>query len=245
MALEDVSDSWRLLAGLQCRSAVHMGRIGRFWGAWGVHCHSVPSVVIPLLGCSLLDIDDHHILPLTPGEVVLLWRDEGTWYGDLPWSLVDRHVQAIASAGNDTGRRHAAERLLRTLADSTPARRSLSAPLQAMCSFAWRMRTQRITAAQILAASGLSYSVAHDLFVSRFAETPKQYLLRCRLDLAEHLMLAGGQPGTVWREAGFADRADLTRRFRLVHGVAPLAWLRHNRMETKRPAPARGAGLDD
>lgn len=275
MSLEDVSDSWRHLTGLHCRNAVHMSRMGRLWGAWGVHSHSVPSLVIPLLGCSLLDIDDHHILPLTPGEVVLLgpwvwhvnrrphpggqtllvsrtgptaevevWRDEGTWFGDLPWNLVDRHVQAIASAGNDAGRRNAADRLLRTLADSTPVRRNLPAPLQAMCSFAWRMRTQRITAAQILAASGLSYSVAHDLFVSRFGETPKQYLLRCRLDLARHLMLEGGQPGTVWREAGFADRADLTRRFRLVHGVAPLAWLRRNRMETERPAPAGGAGLD-
>lgn len=278
MSLEDITDSWQLLAGLRCHHAVHMDRVGRMWGAWGVHSHSVPSLVIPLAGCSLLDIDDHHILPLTPGEVVLLapwvwhvnrrphpggqtllvsrtgdyaevevWRDEGTWYGDLPWSLVDRDIQALASARTETGRRNAGDRLLAALAASTPVRRNLPPALQRMCSFAWRMRTQPITAAEILATSGLSYSVAHQLFVSRFGETPKQYLLRSRLDLARTLLLEGGQPGTVWREAGFASRADLTRRFRLVHGMAPLAWLRRNRLagrEMNGPAPAGGAGPD-
>lgn len=274
MAPADVLEAWRLLRGLRCRSALHLDRLRKPWTAWGVHLHSVPSMVIPLAGCSLLDIDDHRILPLTPGEAVLidpwvnhvnrrphpggqtlllsrtgpwaeveLWRDAGVWYGDLPWALVGAHVEAMRRAGGDEARRAAADRILAALADAEPEQRSLPPALQAMCKFVWRMRTQPITAAEVLAASELSYSVAHDLFVSRFGETPKQYLLRTRLDLATRLMLDGAGPGEVWREAGFASRADLTRRFRLVHGAAPLAWLRLQR-KTRGPAPPGGTGPD-
>lgn len=276
MSREDIAESWAMLAGMRCHRAVHLDRMGRPWNAWGVHLHSVPSVVIPLAGCSLLDVGENRILPLTPGEIVLVgawvyhvnrqphpggqtlllsrtgpfaevevWRDEGIWYGDLPWSLVESDIQALASAGTDAGRRQAGDRLLAAIAGSAPAKRNLHPGLRAMCSFAWRLRNQRITAAQILAASGLSYAVAHTMFVGRFGETPKQYVLRCRLELATRLMLEGGQPGTVWREAGFADRADLTRRFRHVHGIAPTAWLRRQRaqpVETEGPAPKASAG---
>jgi AraC-like DNA-binding protein len=280
MAHEGIATAWSRLGRLACQRVLHLQRFGKPWETWGVHWHSVPTLVIPLLGCSLLDVDDRQILPLTPGTIVLvdpwvwhihrtphpggltllisrtgaiaeveLWNDQSVWYGDLPWDLVQRDIQAMARGRSGTRQRDAAQRLLATLGNHpAPAARHLSAPLQAMCSFAWRMRTQHITAAQILAASGLSYAVAHELFVGRFGETPKQYLLRCRLDLARHLLMRGGQPGTVWREAGFASRADLTRRFRLVVGLAPLAWLKQHRATpaaTKRPSrsPMSGTGL--
>jgi AraC-like DNA-binding protein len=264
----DSRSAWNRIAGTACREARVFDALGRPWGAWGVHRHSCRHAVIPLLGTSLLDIGDHRILPLTPGEVVLLgpwvyhvhrkpygggltlllcrtgavaevelWQGEGVWYGDLPWSRVHRHVEDLAAARTPAGRRAAGDRLLRALAAAEPTRRSLPPAVRAMCTFVWRMRNQCITAAEVLAASGLSYAVAHELFVGRFGETPKQYLLRVRLDLARHLLLAGAQPATIWREAGFASRADLSRRFRLVHGLPPLAWVRHARPYDGRVLP--------
>lgn len=253
----DSTAAWSRLTGVACRDAQVFSALGTPWGAWGVHRHSSPHLIIPLLGTSLLDVGDNRILPLTPGEVVLLgswvyhvhrkpygggltllvcrtgaiaevelWQSEGTWYGDLPWRQVHRHVEDLAAARTAAGRRAAGGRLLQALAAATPVTCNLPPAVRAMSIFVWRMRTQHITAAQVLAASGLSYAVAHELFVGRFGETPKQYLLRVRLDLACHLLRAGAQPATVWREAGFASRADLSRRFRLVHGLPPLAWVR-------------------
>lgn len=260
MPQSDIVGCWRRLHGLRCSRLIHLDAMGQAWNAWGVHRHSVPTLVIALAGCSLLDVADQRILPLSPGSVVLvgawvhhvnrapqpggetlllsrtgpyaeveLWRDEGVWYGDLPWKLVAAPFAALGAASTDEARRRAADRVLAALAGTMPVQRQLSAPLQAMCRFAWRMRSQRVTAADILAASGRCYAVAHELFVGRFGETPKRYLLRCRLDLASRLLLAGGRPGTVWREAGFASRADFTRRFRLAYGVAPRTWLRRRR----------------
>lgn len=253
----DTAEAWRLLADTACREVAVCDRLIPEWSGQGIHRHSIPSVVIPLAGCSLLDLASDRILPLTPGAVVLvapwvwhahrqpyasgitlilgrigaiadveLWRDQRVWYGELPWAAVDAAVARVSSARTPGGRLRAGAGLLAALAAHEPVPRQVPVAVDRMSTYVWRMRTQRITAAQVLAASGLSYSVAHDLFVDRFGETPKQYLLRTRLELARALLGSGVPLSAAWGEAGFASRADLSRRFRLAFGCSPRAWLR-------------------
>ncbi|MCK6488691.1 MAG: AraC family transcriptional regulator [Planctomycetes bacterium] len=262
MARNDPEDAWSLLAGLRCRGVRHLAGYGRAWESWGVHYHSVPSVVLGLAGITLLDVAEGRILPLAAGEAVLIdpwvwhihrapnpggvglligrigavadlevWRSDGTWYGETP--LAGLPIAGLAEPGDDCA---AGDRLIAALAGRRPQPRHVPLPVQRMSSFIWRMRTQPVSAAEVLAASGLGYAAAHEAFVRRFGETPKQYLLRTRLELARHLLRGGVPLAEVWGQAGFTSRADLSRRFRLAYGLPPLAWLVRS---TDGPSPGR------
>lgn len=93
-----------------------------------------------------------------------------------------------------------------------------------MWNTAWRGLGLRITAAEVLAASGLSARHAHRCFVTNFGETPKQMILRCRLELAKAHLRHGTGVAKAATAAGFRNRADLTRHWRRRFGCPPRAW---------------------
>lgn len=98
------------------------------------------------------------------------------------------------------------------------------ASLREMWNTAWRGLGQPITAAEVLAASGLSARHAHRCFVGHFGETPKQLILRCRLELAKAHLRRGAGIAVAATAAGFGNRGDLTRNWRRRYGSPPRSW---------------------
>jgi AraC family transcriptional regulator len=83
----------------------------------------------------------------------------------------------------------------------------------------------RVLAEQV----GLSASHFHRAFRETFGETPKTYISRRRLELAQRLMLASSEPLTqIALDCGFADQSHLSKAFRRLMGETPSSWRRRN-----------------
>ncbi len=75
----------------------------------------------------------------------------------------------------------------------------------------------------------LSVSYFCRAFKGSFGDTPHGYIVRMRLERAQGLMLATGEPlSQVALACGFAHQAHLSRLFRRRLGEAPNAWRRRN-----------------
>ena len=78
-----------------------------------------------------------------------------------------------------------------------------------------------LTAAHILAVSGLQPRRAHAVFLDFFGTSPKQAILAQRLALAASFLADGASIAAAAERAGFLRRADLTRAWTLAHGTPP------------------------
>jgi AraC-like DNA-binding protein len=247
---------WYRLASLAVGRITAPGELGARWDGVGVHRHRISTLVVALAGPVRVELGAHRHLDLTEGEVAVLgpwcWHAHpaprrgaaaligataqgvdlalvwpgGEWRAQTTDQESGRRLAALTSDLDSTALTAAVVAVLRGLAAIAPVASAATLPAQQMADFLWRHRTSPVSAAAVLAASGLQPRAAHTAFVAHFGATPKQYLLQCRLALAQQLLLAGQAPGEVWRECGFRSRADLSRRFRLVCGAAPRRWLR-------------------
>lgn len=264
--MEPITDRcWRLLAALRCCGVDRVGRLAPAWESRQIHRHSVPTVVISVVGATALETGAQEVLAMPAGRIALIapwtWHthpqphgqgislvlgqcgpladfwllqgDQGPWWGEGPLAPLAPLLARLEQAAGDGVA--AGQALIDAIAAQRPGPAPAGGPLRRLCAFAWLNRTLPITAAQMLASSGLAYANAHRLFVRRFGTTPKRYLLDCRLGLARHLLESGAQPGQVWQECGFRSRADLTRRMRLDTGRPPRAW----RPRRRRPGHQR------
>lgn len=183
-------------------------------GAWCWHAHSPPRHgAVAILGATSQGVD-----------LILVWPG-GEWRTQIADRNLHRLMAGLADLA-ESAQAAAIASVMHGVAATVPVTHAAPPALQRMSDFLWLHRTRPIAAADLLAASGLSARAAHSLFVAHFGTTPKQYLLQCRLALAQRLLVEGRVPGEVWRECGFRSRADLTRRFRLACGAAPRRWAR-------------------
>jgi AraC family transcriptional regulator len=75
----------------------------------------------------------------------------------------------------------------------------------------------------------LSVSYFYRAFKQTFGETPRAYLTRRRLELAQELMLCTQEPLTrIAIACGFADQSHLSKAFRRVMTETPSTWRRRN-----------------
>ena len=91
-------------------------------------------------------------------------------------------------------------------------------------------------------ASTISISASHfyRAFKATHGETPRAYVTRLRLELAQQLMLRTDEPLTqIALACGFADQSHLSKAFRRVLAETPSAWRRRNRDDARLDAKAR------
>ena len=79
----------------------------------------------------------------------------------------------------------------------------------------------------IAAAAGLSRSAFSRAFLRSVGESPRGYLRRQRMALAQHLMLSTRKSlAEIALDCGLSDQSHLTKSFRRVVGITPSAWRR-------------------
>jgi AraC family transcriptional regulator len=80
------------------------------------------------------------------------------------------------------------------------------------------------------AAAGLSPSRFSRAFLRGVGESPRGYLRRRRIELAQNLMVSTCKSlAEIALECGLCDQSHLTKSFRRVVGLSPSAWRRSRR----------------
>lgn len=89
----------------------------------------------------------------------------------------------------------------------------------------------RLTVSDMAATVGLSESWFNKVFKNTTGQTPLQWQLGRRVELAQRIMLESDMTVTdVAAKLGFTDQAHLTKTFRQVVGDTPASWRRMNRV---------------
>jgi AraC-like DNA-binding protein/quercetin dioxygenase-like cupin family protein len=160
---------------------------------------------------------------LGASDVRMATRERG-WWMTVPLQPSRELIAAMLVAA-EARRSRLARELLAHVTDTcaTPVE-PMSPPVRRMWSFLCTHRHRPVSAADVVQASGLGLSRAHALFKGYFRETPKQALLRSRLELARQLLAEGVMIADIAARSGFRGRADFTRSFRRAFGHPPSRW---------------------
>lgn len=215
------------------------------------HLHSVPTLVVCLAGMVRItsvhgDIDLtaghclaiapgawHHHTPVRPGSVgfgqgLMEPCSDAEFYDDdqlsllrLPLEPSRTLLRRLVAEPDPALRCAAAARLLGELFGQTAVPGTMAPALRRMTAFIWGNLHRPATAADVLAASGISPRQAYRVFKDHFGQTPKQVLLHAHLQLAEEFLKEGYTVGAAATASGFNGRADLTRAWRRAHGAPP------------------------
>lgn len=117
-------------------------------------------------------------------------------------------------------------------------------PVERMWSFLRRERLSPITAKDVLRASGLRPTQAHEVFRHYFGRTPYQLIMRQRLDYARHLLSGGEGVAAVASACGFRSSRHFASAFRLVMGESPRAWQRRHGSERTESLSTKKSDLE-
>ncbi|NNC90407.1 MAG: AraC family transcriptional regulator [Akkermansiaceae bacterium] len=91
---------------------------------------------------------------------------------------------------------------------------------------------ESITTGELAAMAGLSVSQFERRFREAFGTSPRQYLLRIRVDAAARMLAATGRTvSEIALECGFHDHAHLSRSFRKIMQVTPTQYRRTHRLD--------------
>lgn len=156
--------------------------------------------------------------------------------------LMDRLVALGTGVAMAEARKHACTDVFRHLLTETIDPLPPPHPaIQSLVDLLWARYFERITAADLVAASGLGRSQAYALFGAYFGESIKQALLRMRLELAQGLLREGFRVSVIAPHCGFSSRSDLSRCFQRRFGLPP----REERARSRRTSTAVGSATTD
>jgi|HubBroStandDraft_5_1064220.scaffolds.fasta_scaffold468154_2 AraC family transcriptional regulator len=85
---------------------------------------------------------------------------------------------------------------------------------------------QKCRTTELARLAGFSKSHFSRLFIKRFGERARQYIMHRRVAMAQTLMLAGAPLSEVALSCGMADQAHFCKQFRRVVGQSPSMWRR-------------------
>jgi AraC-like DNA-binding protein len=92
-----------------------------------------------------------------------------------------------------------------------------------------------VSTAELARRAGLSVSQFERVFRTSFGSSPRQYLVRIRIEASARALAEGDQTITAIAHAfGFYDHAHFTRSFRKVMGITPSAYRREHHHPTAR-----------
>lgn len=96
-----------------------------------------------------------------------------------------------------------------------------------------------LTLAQIASVAGLSRMHFAALFRRAMGVRPHEYLLRCRIERAQEMLLRGENPlVAIALAVGFQTQSHFTSVFKRLTGKPPRAWRAHFQAERSRPGCA-------
>ena len=91
-----------------------------------------------------------------------------------------------------------------------------------------------VTSAELATSAGLSVSQFERRFRTLFGTSPRQYLLRVRVEAAARLLAETGRTvSQIALECGFHDHAHLSRSFRRIMQVTPTQYRSTHRLEAE------------
>jgi AraC-like DNA-binding protein len=94
--------------------------------------------------------------------------------------------------------------------------------------------SDRLCVSDMARIAGLSLSHFSRAFARHFSQSPRAYIISCRVEEAKRLMTTTDlRLSQIALDCGFADQAHLSRLFRRLVGVSPLIW---RGLETERKA---------
>jgi AraC-like DNA-binding protein len=79
---------------------------------------------------------------------------------------------------------------------------------------------------ELAAMTGMSKFWYLRVFRRTMGTTPRQFVKRLRVELAQRLLSQGLSPSFVAHEAGFSDQPHLNRQFKAFAGITPGAFVR-------------------
>lgn len=214
------------------------------------HCHWDPTVETCLAGTMRIDHAGGHC-DLAPGQALVIapgaWHEhaplrpgcrawsqgirpdgsdiilyEGGWHWAalVPLAVAAGLIHRLAAAA-EPERPDLLARLAAAVQAAGCSEQAMTPAQVAMALALWRDLSRPVEAAAILATSGLSERQAHRQFVAYYGTTPKQALLRRRLELAARYLAEGMGVAESARLSGFSSRAAFTRAWGQVYGAPP------------------------
>lgn len=152
---------------------------------------------------------------------VVIDSHEGKWFGRVPLQPT-RGLLEAAQVGQQPA---ATAAWLRQLTIGLPEESDYRQPiLRPMVELIWRRSVSGVSVEDLVRASGVSRSVAYQVFTRWYGLPPRQAILRYRLTMAEALLAQGLAVAEVSRRCGFGHPDTFARCWRRCHGVAPRSW---------------------
>lgn len=93
--------------------------------------------------------------------------------------------------------------------------------VERVCDYVHEHFSEHITMAQLSSEACLSQFHMQRSFLRIKGVSPYEYLMKCRIDRAGELLLAGGSLSAIAAEVGFSDQSHFTRFFKRLFGVTP------------------------
>jgi AraC-like DNA-binding protein len=183
----------------------------------------------------------HRHEPLRPGSAAFAqgflpgWSDivlttpSEHLHGGIPAQPCRRMIQELVDLGGEAKHeaercRRAGELLAQVLSEQVHPPKPMHPALKRMAELVWFHARPGLTAAEVVAASGLGHSQAFAMFKAFFGVGPKQYLTNHRLNVALQLLREGKTIADAAEASGFTSRPDFTRAFRRRYQRPPRRW---------------------
>lgn len=104
---------------------------------------------------------------------------------------------------------------------SKNCRQPIYAGLRTMVEYLQNHYTENLRVHTLAEQAGMSLPQLERHFKRVFQLTPKQMLIKLRIELAIHLLRKGGHIAEIGMVCGFADQSAFTRQFKAVVGMTP------------------------
>ena len=117
------------------------------------------------------------------------------------------------------------------LSDTTQNASEMSELLRQILSYIRSNFTEPLRVADLAQEFSISQSTLERIFRNSLAMSPKEYIIRCRMDAAREFLQQGQSVTESCSHAGFGDYSRFIADFRRFYGITPAEYARQHRHE--------------